>query len=397
MDQFIRCRIFPDRDHDPQSPLGHGLDRSQAWVEKTWQQARLWRVPTEALGPMTTAERQRQYRMTQQIAEDLVCLVEIEGEKIVRRDLLDQARLRADNETERSGASRSLKFLVDGQLDLVVSLAHVVVNLVARVVASHPRWHVADYASVTSDDARRFETNQSGVIPEVWISANAKAATTVGALAETTADPKMVDLAKALADVVATSEWVHAIKVRGKRHHRDGRSLPEGVNAMPSASPTGGAYGGGPPRFHNEHGVIDSDKEAIDRIDEADTAASDAVKVIAASLEPLRKALEATLNHLDDPELLTPWSSPEPRVPATSASGRPFPYRFYIELDANGLRTMRQSPLWDGFRFHLVAHDVPTIEVLIDAPSFDEAVEDARTKLGELDVVLQRAEGALGW
>ncbi len=257
----------------------------------------------------------------EQLAEDVATLAEAEFEK---RSL--SAAWKAESPgIERTAAYRSLRFVADGQLDLLTSVAHLVTNLCAKTIARHPRWFVVDYTALSAD-AQRFALDADGK-NDHWCNANAGSLEAVTEMAASTNDAEMDALAKALW-ALNVPEWAPAIRLRGARHHKAERSGAEGVAHLPPVD-TGDVIGVVMGRFHatylGPNGTIDAAEAAVERLEQVCAASSAVMEKLGTALASFLEAWRAADEYLADPTTEPiDWSSDF--TPEASANGRPFPY-----------------------------------------------------------------------
>lgn len=318
--------MFPPRPHSELADDEHGLIEQDAWVTSATFEAIAWKQ-IDLGQALLDPERRRLARIAFQIAEDIASLAEIEGEKRIWR-----RKIAAADSNQSGEPARSLKFLVDGELSIVVSLAHLVVNLTFRTLAQHPRWHVTDVEAVDLPDvAKSFRTNHQRE-PELgnWPSAGSSSSRAAEKMATTIGDPRFTSLAQAFGDLAKEEQWWNAIIVRGDRHHKDGRGTPPGVQGIPDTELRGMSYGT-EITFLGKGGAIDYHEEAASRLADADLVASTAVESISLGIGAFRESWVAALKDLNQPEL-EPWATPPNTPPPDSGNGRRFPYLVAIDM-----------------------------------------------------------------
>lgn len=408
--QIVRCRLFPPEGHTPEATEGHGLTPADSWTQKLYSAVDAWAIDLHTVGPQTTQERLRHFRMAQQIAEDLVVVAESEGEKRVLAEKWDHSESRALE------AARSSKFVIDGQLDLMVSLAHGVTNLVARTLATHPRWRTAsalDIPKGATKEARRvlhgvamFKPKKDGSIPDGgWINANRYAPRVIRKMAETIGDPALEALVREFEMLARSSEWQQVLRLRGKRHHRDHRWLPQGLQAVPDATITGAAYGGPDgATFMNSSGSINTDHQTKQRLKEAAKTSTDAVPAIVNALLDLHPCWLEVVRHIDDPKLLEPWTKPRPDDPPPSANGENMRFKFYLRLSeesADRFRPTLTTSIWESHGidcFPLMDKRHPrTITAGAHERSSDVALESIKRALVDQNISIEDYQSALPW
>lgn len=304
--------------------------------------------------------------------------------------------------------SRSLKFLVDAELDLITSLAHPVINLVAGTITSHPRTRTVDLSKhQMSEGARhvleRLATeSSSSAIAAKWLNANAQNTKSLVLMAKLTKDEQMIGLAESLAKLSkAAPSWAQAIHHRGIRHHRDQRSLPVGMDEIPAEPIQGGAFGGRGALFWGEDGQIDTNRAAHARIADADRIASNAVREIHPALGPLNSALREAISQIQNPDLLAPWVTPSPPIPMPSENGKPFPFHLYLALNPASwhhfMKLRFDLPNDIGAPHPVLCAHRHTIKATVWSTSYDQAVLRVSAELAKYDIAAVADQPALLW
>jgi len=161
---FMTQRLFvfaEGEDSEELKPLSEELF-------EVWKASSKWNQVTECPPKDLSRfliEPKNLYLLAKQISDELAICGSVVGEvTFLKKEYANS------NGFYRQQYFRAMKFLVDGLLDLLISLQHKVFNLILRTILCHPRWRVADLSGFCKE-IQSLKVHD-GSLPKDWPSAS---------------------------------------------------------------------------------------------------------------------------------------------------------------------------------------------------------------------------------
>lgn len=256
----VSCRLFHE-----ELPNGRhvcGADHGDEWFLDLVDAAAGWTIDTADWATFWPSWSADLCRLGQTIGNDIATLAETEGEKLALAGKINGGTLEA---RRYASTNRTLKFVVDGQLELAVGMCHRLLNLMALTVYAHPFW-----AAETTSTWPKGLKAKGDHWPGLSKYRDDKRTRECVDTANRTGQKDLIAMVEQWEAIAVWEKRVELFVVRGKRHHQNGASLPPGVEHTPFGDRKGVVLGEGAVRHIDPSGdSIDPNAEATERLGEA--------------------------------------------------------------------------------------------------------------------------------